>query len=116
MIVLYSLLMGLMFGVGIYLLMSRNYIRVIVGLGLLGHGVNLLVFGCGGLVRGAAPLMNSIQNSLPHAGYADPLPQALVLTAIVIGFGAQVFLFVVSRETFSHTKKENIETLKEEVG
>lgn len=116
MTLLYALTTGLCFGAGFYLLMRRSWLRLVVGLGLLGHGVNLLVFASGGLLKGKAPLIPADQMTLPHTGYSDPLPQALVLTAIVIGFGAQVFLFVLARETYSKTKHEDTEKLSEEFG
>ncbi len=116
MTILYALVTGLCFGCGTFLLLRRSWLRLVLGVGLLGHGVNLLVFGSGGLIVGKAPLMGVQQTVLPNVGYADPLPQALVLTAIVIGFGAQVFLFVLLRATWLKTKKEDLDSLKEEVG
>lgn len=116
MMILYALATGLCFGCGSYLLLRRSWLRLVLGVGLLGHGVNLLVFGSGGLIIGRAALIESQQTALPNIGFADPLPQALVLTAIVIGFGAQVFLFVLLRATWLKTKKEDLNSLKEEVG
>jgi multicomponent Na+:H+ antiporter subunit C len=85
MTLLLALLVGLLFTLGIFLLMQRTPAQLIVGLILLGNGANLGVFVAGGLTRGNPPLAEA-GAAAPPAGAADPLPQALVLTAIVIGF------------------------------
>jgi multicomponent Na+:H+ antiporter subunit C len=92
-----ALLVGMLIGCGVFLILQRGQIKLILGLGLLSHGVNLALFGTGELTRGAPAI-------LPHEGdltpllathaYADPLPQALILTAIVISFGVTAFIVV----------------------
>jgi multicomponent Na+:H+ antiporter subunit C len=86
----YAILVGLLFAVAIYLLLRRSIVDLIFGLILLSHAANLLVFGGGRLVRGAPPLLDDPG----QPAIADPLPQALVLTAIVIGFGIVAFAMV----------------------
>ncbi len=90
MTLLLSLLVGAMFSASIYLLLRRSVVDLIFGFLLLSHAANLLVFTAGGLHYGAPPL---IDHTDPEA-MADPLPQALVLTAIVIGFGLVAFAVV----------------------
>ena len=90
MTLLLSLLVGAMFSAAIYLLLRRSVVDLIFGLLLLSHAANLLVFTAGGLHYGAPPLLDHIA---PEE-MADPLPQALVLTAIVIGFGLVSFAVV----------------------
>ena len=85
MTVLLAVVVGLLFTAGVYLLLQRNASQLVVGLMLLGNGANLAVFVAGGLTRGAPPLVGEGAMA-PPPGVADPLPQALVLTAIVIGF------------------------------
>ena len=80
-----AILVGLLFTVGIYLLMQRTPAQLIIGLMVLGNGANLSVFLNGGLTRNRPPLI-APGDVVPPQGAADPLPQALVLTAIVIGF------------------------------
>lgn len=92
----FAMTVGFLFASGLWLMLRRNRVKLVVGFGLLGHAVNLLVFSSGGLVPTNAPLIASGAETLA-AHTADPLPQALVLTAIVIGFGAQVFLLVLLR-------------------
>jgi multicomponent Na+:H+ antiporter subunit C len=75
---------------GLYLVMQRNLIRFIFGLILLSGGVNLLIFAAGRVHRGAPPLIPDGAYA-PTVAVANALPQALILTAIVIGFGLTAF-------------------------
>ena len=95
----WALVVGVLFAAGIFLLLRRNPVRVILGLGLLGHGANLLIFVAGGLTRGRPALVEEGQQALV-APYADPLPQALVLTAIVIGFAVVAFALALFHRTY----------------
>lgn len=83
---LLAVLVGLLFGAGTWLLLGQRILRQVIGLALLAHGANLMVLLAGGLGGKHAPLL---ANPEPRA---DPLPQALILTAIVIGFGVTAFL------------------------
>ncbi|WP_114394350.1 Na+/H+ antiporter subunit C [Oleisolibacter albus] len=77
----------------VYLLLSRNLLRLLFGVILLSNAVNLSIFLVGGLTFGAPPLIAEGRSVL-EAPYANPLPQALILTAIVIGFGLLAFSLV----------------------
>ncbi len=87
---LIALTVGVLFATGVFCLLRRCLMRLIIGLVLLGNAANLLVFSAGGLTTGVPAVIPSGETVAP-AGAADPLPQALVLTAIVIGFGLIVF-------------------------
>jgi multicomponent Na+:H+ antiporter subunit C len=92
-----AILVGGLFAAGVYLILMRGQIKLILGMGLLSHGVNLLLFGSGELTRGAAPIFSDKEayaQELATKTFADPLPQALILTAIVISFGVTAFLVV----------------------
>lgn len=89
----YALLIGVLYAAGFYLVLRRNPVRVILGLAFLSHAANLLIFVGAGLTRGKAPLVPEGTETLPPP-YADPLPQALVLTAIVISFAVLAFALV----------------------
>ena len=78
---------------GVYLLLRSRTFSVVVGLSLLSYAVNLFLFFCGRLQRGAPPLVSVAGTPTP---VADPLPQALVLTAIVIGFGMTAFVLILA--------------------
>jgi multicomponent Na+:H+ antiporter subunit C len=82
---------GVLFGTGVYLLMERSLTRVLLGFLLVGNGVNLLILHMGG-PAGKAPI---IAEEVAGADMNDPLPQALILTAIVITFGVTAFVLAV---------------------
>lgn len=81
---------GALYAAGLYMMMRRSMIKLILGLALLSHAANLLIFTAGGLTRARPPIVPE-GASEPAAPYADPLPQALILTAIVISFGVLAF-------------------------
>ncbi|MEX5297944.1 Na(+)/H(+) antiporter subunit C [Kocuria sp. CPCC 205292] len=80
--------MGVLYAVGVYLLLERSLTRVLLGLMLLTNGTNLLILHAGG-EAGFAPLYDA---SIAAENYSDPLPQALILTAIVISLAVTAFL------------------------
>ena len=82
---------GILVACGIYGMMREGMVQVILGIMLLGHGANLMIFCMGKLVHAGAPLIPQGQKQL-LTEVSDPLPQALVLTAIVIGFGITAFI------------------------
>lgn len=88
-----ALLVGFLFAVGVYLLLARSLVRMVLGLIFLGYAATLLIFVAGGVVRGELPLVPAGLEA-PPAGSPDPVPQALILTAIVIGFGTVAFAAV----------------------
>ncbi len=81
---------GILFGCGTYLILQQHLLRVVVGLSLYSHAANLALMVSGGLKRDNPPLLTT------EAPYVDPLPQALVLTAIVISFGMTAFATVLA--------------------
>lgn len=108
---LFAITVGVLYAAGIYLMMRRSIVRLIMGLVLLGHAANLLIFTVGRLTRGNAPLV-PIGASSPPAPFADPLPQALILTAIVIGFGLQAFALVLFRRAYESVGAEDLDQMK----
>ena len=108
---LLAILVGVLFGTGIYLMLARSMVRIIFGLVLVGHAVNLLIFTAGGLVRANAPIVPAGE-SVPPAGHADPVPQALVLTAIVIGFALTAFLAVLVKEVIASAGTDDVDELR----
>ncbi len=89
-----SLAIGVLGGSGVWLMMRPRTFQVIVGLCLLSYGVNLFIFSMGRLTVGKPPIMPKGGFINPQI-YADPLPQSLVLTAIVIGFATTALFLVV---------------------
>jgi len=94
-----SILTGLLFAAGIYLLLHRDFIKLIIGIVLLGNATAMFVFVAGRVVRNAAPLISDSQGTPPEQ-YADPLPQAIILTALVISFGIQAFALVLFKRVY----------------
>lgn len=91
--VLLAILVGVLFATGLYLMLRRSIVKLIVGLALISHSANLIIFVSGGIIRAHPPLVPEGLDA-PKPPFADPLPQALILTAIVIGFGVLAFLMV----------------------
>lgn len=93
---------AVLFGLGTYLLLQRKLSRIIIGIGLLGHGANVLFVNAGR--RGQAPLVGSGD----PGGFADPMPQALVLTAIVISFGVTALLLALAYRSWVLTDDDEV--------
>ena len=89
----YALAIGVLAGSGVWLLLRPRTFQVIIGLTLISYAVNIFIFAIGGLRTGADPVLHAVAGDL--AQYTDPLPQALVLTAIVIGFATTALFLVV---------------------
>ena len=92
--IVYALALGILVGSGVWLLLRPRTFQVLMGLALLSYAINLFIFGMGRLTIHKAPVIDTL-NSVDPALYDDPVPQALVLTAIVIGFATTALLLVV---------------------
>lgn len=99
---LLAILTGVLFAAGVFLILRRSLMRLVLGLLFIGHAANLLIFIAGGL-RGAAPAIVREGASSLAQPYADPLPQALILTAIVISFGLFAFFLVLIKRTYQES-------------
>lgn len=108
---LLALLIGVLYAAGLYLMMRRSIVRLIFGLVVLGHAANLLIFTAGRVARANPPVVREGAQALV-APYADPLPQALILTAIVIGFGLQAFALVLFRQAYRTCGAENLDEMR----
>ena len=95
---------GLLFAAGTYLLLRGRTFTVVIGLTLLAYGVNALIFAMGRLNTDMPPVL-----SLELEAYADPLPQALVLTAIVIAFGMTAFAVVLILRSFLEVGSDHVD-------
>lgn len=108
---LLALLIGILYGTGTYMILRRSVVKVILGLIFLGHAANLLIFTIGRLTKGNPPFIPQGSETLTEP-YADPLPQALILTAIVIGFGVQAFAIVLFKRTYQTVNTDDLDKLK----
>lgn len=95
-----ALLVGFMFGASVYLMLSRNWIRYLFGFIVIGNAVNLLLFAVG-RVQVGRPALVPLGLAAPDGPVANSLPQALILTAIVIGFGLLAFALVLASRAWS---------------
>ncbi len=91
------------FGIGTYLILQRKLSRIIIGLGLLTHGANVLLITAGR--RGEPPIIGESD----RAAFADPLPQALALTAIVITFGVTALLLALAYRSWLLTSDDEVQ-------
>jgi multicomponent Na+:H+ antiporter subunit C len=109
--ILLAFLIGGLYAAGLYLMLGRSIGKLIVGLVLLGQAANLLIFTAGRLTRAIPPI---IPEGALHAQppYADPIPQALILTAIVIGFGVLAFALVLVHRTFQTVGTYDLDDMK----
>lgn len=105
--ILMSILIGFLFMAAVYLILSRSLLRIIIGTGLLSHGTHLLLITMGGLGGEAPPVLAE-----GVTDYADPLPQALILTAIVISFGVTAFSLVLAYRTYKEVGTDNMDLMK----
>jgi multicomponent K+:H+ antiporter subunit C len=98
---------GLLFGCGVYLMLRARTLPVILGLALISYAVNLFLFASGRLVINAPPIIHA---DIKH--YTDPIPQALVLTAIVIGFGMTAYILTLALRGLSESGDDHIDMVQ----
>ncbi|MDA0269944.1 MAG: NADH-quinone oxidoreductase subunit K [Chloroflexi bacterium] len=110
-----AIAIGVLFGCAVYLLLQRSRGQAIIGLALLSSAANLFIFVAAGVGNGLAPLVHAGEY-LPPEGAADPVPQALVLTAIVIGFGLLAFFITLSYRVYRITGSDDLDALADEDG
>ena len=103
MTVVLAVTVGVLYAVGAWLMMQRSLTRVVVGLAILGHAANLLLLSAGGRA-GDVPIAGG-----DPATTADPLPQALALTAVVITFGVSGFLLAMAYRSWRQRRDDTVE-------
>lgn len=104
-------LIALFFASAMYLLLSRSIIRMLLGVVILGNGVNLLIFTLGRLTAEVPPIIAG-GSYVPPEGAANALPQALILTAIVIGFSLFAFLLVLGYRAYQELDADNTDNMR----
>jgi multicomponent Na+:H+ antiporter subunit C len=108
-----AFVIGGLYAAGIYMLLRRSLVKLLIGLVLLSNGANLLIFTAAGLVRGRSPVIPA-DAAAPLLPVADPLPQALILTAIVIGFAVTAFALVLGYRVYTTVGMVDLDQLREE--
>lgn len=107
--ILMSILIGLLFFAAVYLMLSKSLLRIIVGTGLLSHGAHLLILTMGGLGGNSPPV---VAEGIAITDYADPLPQALILTAIVISFGVTAFFLTIAYRAYQELNTDDVNLMR----
>ncbi len=102
-----SILVGILFTMGTYMVLSKSLLRIILGTSVIGHAVNLLILTMGGLKTGGPPLLG-----LKSTSFADGLPQALILTAIVINFAITGLFLVVAYRSYRVLGTDDMDQLR----
>lgn len=102
-----AILVGVLIAIGTYLVLTKSLLRIILGISIIGHGVNLLIITMGGLKKGGPPLL-----WIKDLTYADSLPQALLLTAIVINFATTALFLVLSYRAYQELGTDDTAQLR----
>src|SRR3954470_912778 len=105
---LLAILAGVLYGSGLYLMLRRRLAQLIIGLGLLSNGSNILILSAAGVTRARPPL---VTGGVAADQLADPVPQSLILTAIVIGFGVLAFSLVLAHRVHQSTASDDIDAI-----
>jgi len=107
---LFAITAGTLYATGLYLMLRRRLAQLIVGLSLLASGANVLIFTAAGLTRSKPPLLP--EHGPASAAFADPVPQSLILTAIVIGFGVLAFSAVLAHRVERSGASDDVDDVR----
>lgn len=105
--IIISILAGILFTTGVYNILQKQLLRVVIGTGLISEAAHLFILTMGGLKRGAPPVLEE-----GISKYTDPLPQALILTSIVISFGVTSVVLVLAYRTANENNTDQMEKLR----
>ncbi|MFD2046138.1 Na(+)/H(+) antiporter subunit C [Ornithinibacillus salinisoli] len=105
--IIIAILSGVLMTTGVYNLLQKQFLRIVIGTVLLSHGAHLFILTMGKLKTGMPPILDGAIED-----YTDPLPQALILTSIVISFGITSLLLVLAYRTARENDTDNMEKLR----
>jgi multicomponent Na+:H+ antiporter subunit C len=105
-----AVVIGTLYAAGLFMMLRRSAVKLIIGIGLLGHAANLLIFTIAGLTHARPPIVTAARADL--STMADPMPQALILTAIVIGFAVQAFAAVLIHRVIQILGTDDLDQMK----
>lgn len=106
-----AIVVGVLVTCSVFLILSRDLIRIMLGLLILSNAINLLIFTAGRVTRNAPPLIPA-ELDAPMGVFANPLPQALILTAIVIGFSLVAFALVLSYRAYTALGTVDVDSMR----
>lgn len=101
---------GVLYATGVFMVLRRSIVKLILGIGLLGNATNLLLFTIGDVSRAAPPIIHKGDTALVGEA-ANPIPQALILTAIVIGMAMLAYAVVLTKQAYQVTESDDIDRL-----
>ncbi len=110
--ILLAVVIGVLYAAAVYLLLRRSLVKLLIGLALLSHATNLLIFTAAGLSHGGPPVIGPDAQTLTGPA-ADPLPQALILTAIVISLGVIAFALALASRVYRVTGSDDLDRLNQ---
>ena len=102
---------GGLYAAGLYLMLRRSVVRLVIGLSRIGHAANLLIFSAAGMTRARPPIVpeGALQ---PVPPFADPVPQALILTSIVLGFAILAFAMVLIKRAYQTVGTDDLDAMR----
>ncbi|SEL39478.1 multisubunit sodium/proton antiporter, MrpC subunit (TC 2.A.63.1) [Olivibacter domesticus] len=106
-----SILTGFLFATGLYLLLHKSFMKLIAGVILFGNACNMFLLIAGGLTRNHPAFVSKSADAVAVDSMADPVPQAFILTAIVIGLGVQAFVIVLLKRIYQTSRTNNLDEL-----
>jgi multicomponent Na+:H+ antiporter subunit C len=109
--IILAFVIGGLFAASVYMLLRRSLVKLLIGLALLSHSANLLIFTASRLTRGSPPVIGMNVDVL-EPPFADPLPQALILTAIVISFGVMAFALALAFRAYRSIGTDDLDQMK----
>ena len=98
---------GSLYACGLYLMLRRRLAQLIIGFSLLANGSNILIFAAAGVTRGEPPIVEN--DAAVAASFADSVPQSLILTSIVIGFGVLAFTLVLAHRVHESAGSDDVD-------
>ncbi len=107
-----AIAIGLLFAAAFYMMLRRSIVKLVMGLIILSNAANLVIFTVAGLTRGEPPFLDEATKTAA-IGVADPLPQALILTAIVIAFGVLAFSVVLIHRAYQVVGTDDLDQMKD---
>ena len=102
---------GGLYAAGLYLMLRRSVARLVIGLSLISHAANLLIFSAAGMTRGRPPIVPE-GAARPETPFADPVPQALILTSIVLGFAILAFAMVLIKRAYQTVGTDDLDAMR----
>lgn len=103
-------MIGVLYAAGVFLILRRSMVRLLLGIILLGNATNILIFLFGNITKGRPPIIAPNLKVFEDI-YADPIPQALILTAIVISFGLTSFAIVLLKRVYALINSDDLDDL-----